>query len=45
MNSHSTVNDLLINLKPKVLRFTGVKFPSELWNKSPVNQSNNMNPK
>ena len=22
----------LINLKPKVIRFTGEKFPTELWN-------------
>ena len=28
------INDLLINLKPKVLRFTGEKFPTELWNSS-----------
>ena len=26
------LNDLLINLKPKVIRFTGEKFPTELWN-------------
>jgi hypothetical protein len=25
-------NDLIINLKPKVIRFTGEKFPAELWN-------------
>ena len=28
------LNDLIINLKPKVIRFTGEKFPSELWNGS-----------
>ena len=28
------INDLLINLKPKVIRFTGEKFPTELWNSS-----------
>ena len=27
-------NDLIINLKPKVIRFTGEKFPTELWNSS-----------
>ena len=29
-NKH--INDLLINLNPKVIRFTGEKFPTELWN-------------
>ena len=28
------LNDLIINLKPKVIRFTGEKFPTELWNSS-----------
>ena len=32
MNSNKNLNDLLINLKPKVIRFTGEKFPTELWN-------------
>ncbi len=32
MNPQHNINDLLINLKPKVLRFTGNKFPAELWN-------------
>ena len=32
MNSSKNINDLLVNLNPKVLRFTGEKFPSELWN-------------
>ena len=31
MNSIKNVNDLLIDLKPKVIRFTGEKFPNELW--------------
>ena len=31
MNSHHNINDLLVNLKPKILRFTGEKFPAELW--------------
>ena len=35
--SHSkNINDLLVNLQPKVLRFTGDKFPSELWNSAPA---------
>ena len=32
MNTNKNKNDLLINLKPKVIRFTGEKFPTELWN-------------
>ena len=34
MEPNKTLNDLLINLKPKVIRFTGKKFPTELWNSS-----------
>ena len=32
MESNEKVNDLIINLQPKVIRFTGEKFPTELWN-------------
>ena len=32
MTSSTNINDLLVNFKPKVLRFTGEKFPNELWN-------------
>tara|TARA_Y100001968_G_scaffold325879_1_gene367899 strand:+ start:827 stop:970 length:144 start_codon:yes stop_codon:yes gene_type:complete len=32
MSPSKNINDLLVNLQPKVLRFTGDKFPSELWN-------------
>jgi len=31
MESNKKINDLIINLKPKVIRFTGEKFPTELW--------------
>ena len=31
MNTKNNINDLLINLKPKVIRFTGANFPTELW--------------
>ena len=31
MSSKNNLNDLLVNLKPKVLRFTGSNFPTELW--------------
>ena len=36
MSSSKNINDLLVNLNPKVLRFTGEKFPSELWNSIPA---------
>ena len=32
MEHNKKLNDLIINLKPKVIRFTGEKFPTELWN-------------
>ena len=32
MESNKKLNELIINLKPKVIRFTGEKFPTELWN-------------
>ena len=34
MESNKKLNDLIINLNPKVIRFTGKKFPNELWNSS-----------
>ncbi len=34
METNKNLDDLIINLKPKVIRFTGEKFPTELWNKS-----------
>ena len=34
MEHSNNINDLLKNLKPKVIRFTGEKFPNELWNSS-----------
>ena len=34
MESKKELNNLIINLKPKVIRFTGEKFPNELWNSS-----------
>ena len=34
METNTNLNDLIINLKPKVIRFTGEKFPNELWNNS-----------
>ena len=32
MFSNKNLNNLLSNLNPKVIRFTGEKFPAELWN-------------
>ena len=32
MEPNKKLNDLIINFKPKVIRFTGEKFPAELWN-------------
>ena len=32
MEPHKRLNDLIINLKPKVVRFIGEKFTTELWN-------------
>ena len=34
MEPKKNLDDLIINLKPKVVRFTGKKFPTELWNNS-----------
>ena len=34
METNKNLNDLLINLEPKVIRFTGEKFPDELWHSS-----------
>ena len=32
MEPNKKLKNLIINLKPKVIRFTGEKFPTELWN-------------
>ena len=42
MSTSKNINDLLVNLNPKVLRFTGEKFPSELWNTSSVKNGKNI---
>ena len=34
METNTNLDKLIINLKPKVIRFTGEKFPTELWNNS-----------
>tara|TARA_B100000963_G_scaffold337450_1_gene333461 strand:- start:497 stop:634 length:138 start_codon:yes stop_codon:yes gene_type:complete len=42
MSSSKNINDLLVNLNPKVLRFTGEKFPSELWSTSSAKNGKNI---
>ena len=39
MNTNKNINDLLINLKPKVIRFTGEKFPTELWSNNQLKKN------
>lgn len=39
MSSKNTLNDLIINLKPKVLRFTGSNFPTELWSHNQIKKN------
>ncbi len=36
MSTKNNINDLLIKLKPKVLRFTGSNFPAELWRNNKI---------
>ena len=42
MSASKNINDLLVSFNPKVLRFTGEKFPSELWNTSSVKNEKNI---
>ncbi len=42
MSSKKNINDLLINLNPKVIRFTGEKFPTELWNSNQIKKINKL---
>lgn len=36
MSTKNNINDLLIKYKPKVLRFTGSNFPTELWSNNQI---------
>ena len=36
MSTKNNINDVLIHLKPKVLRFTGSNFPTELWSNNQI---------
>ena len=42
MSSKKNINDLLISLNPKVIRFTGDKFPMELWNTNHIKKTNKL---
>ena len=39
MSTKKNINDLLISLNPKVIRFTGEKFPTELWNNNQIKKN------
>ena len=38
------INDLSINPMPKVITFTGEKFPTELWNNNQIKKNKKMSP-
>ena len=42
MKTNKNLNELLFHLKPKVIRFTGEKFPTELWNSSCQKKNKNI---
>ena len=42
MDTKKNINDLLISLKPRVLRFTGEKFPTELWSNDHLKKNNKL---
>ena len=42
MSNKHNINDLLISLNPKVIRFTGNKFPTELWNTNYLKKENKL---
>ena len=45
MEPNKKLNDLIIKLKPKVIRFTGEKFPTELWNSGyPIKKNRRISP-
>ncbi len=41
MSFKKNVNEALISLKPKVIRFTGDKFPAELWGNNNLQKTKN----
>ena len=42
MKAKQNINDLLISLNPKVIRFTGEKFPTELWSNNHLKKNNKL---
>ena len=42
MNTKKNINDLLISLNPKIIRFTGKKFPAELWSTNYQKKNNKL---
>ena len=42
MSTKKNINDLLISLNPKVIRFTGEKFPTELWSNNNLRKSSKL---
>ena len=42
MSTKKNINDLLISLNPKVIRFTGEKFPTELWSNNNLKKNNKL---
>ena len=36
MVTNKNINDLLINFNPSIIRFTGEKFPTELWKNNSI---------
>ena len=42
MSTKKNINDLLISLNPKIIRFTGEKFPTELWGNNHLKKTNKL---
>ncbi len=42
MSPNKNIHELLISLNPKVIRFTGDKFPMELWNINNIKKTNKL---
>ena len=42
MSTKNNINDQLMNLKPKVIRFTGANFPTELWSNNQIKTTKNI---
>ena len=42
MHTKKNINDLLISLNHKVIRFTGDKFPRELWSNNNLKKNNKL---